>query len=257
MAGSSVLFGRFAGCLAIFAAVAATPKILPALDLGDLSHKQREMLQGEIKDYLLANPEVIVEVLQLAEVRERASAEKKQQEMIRAALGELHDDGYSWVGGNPNGDITMVEFMDYRCGFCRRAHPEVKELVRSDGNIRLIIKEFPILGKNSTLSAQFALAVKQAGGNKAYEQAHEALIKMQGPVNDWALGQLANKLGLDYPRIKQAMSSPQIGAQIDRNLSLATQIGIRGTPGFVFGDRLVRGFVSIDRMQKIVAEERG
>ncbi|MDP5346808.1 MAG: thioredoxin domain-containing protein, partial [Paracoccaceae bacterium] len=118
-------------------------------------------------------------------------------EMVRANRDALINDGQSWVGGNPDGDITLIEFTDYRCGFCRRAHPEVEQLLESDGNIRFILKEFPILGEESVLSSRFAIAVKQIAGDDAYKAAHDMLIGYRGNITPEALERMAGELDLD------------------------------------------------------------
>ncbi len=168
----------------------------------------------------------------------------------------LFNDPSSWVGGNPDGDITVVEFTDYRCGYCRKAYDEVAELVSSDGNIRLVLKEYPILGEASLTSARFALAVRQIGGDAAYEQAHDALITLRGEPTTDALSRLATKLGLDPAAVLARMESPDVTAVIAANHALGQQLGINGTPTFVIDGTVVRGYVPLEGMRQIVSAER-
>ncbi|MEC9311738.1 MAG: thioredoxin domain-containing protein, partial [Pseudomonadota bacterium] len=129
-----------------------------ALDLSNMSATEREAFGAQVREYLMENPEVILEAVNLLEQRQAAAEATRDQALVADNLQELENDGYSWVGGNPEGDITLVEFMDYRCGYCRRAAREVAELLAKDGNIRWVVKEFPILGEASVLSSRFAVA---------------------------------------------------------------------------------------------------
>lgn len=152
--------------------------------------------------------------------------------------------------------MTIVEFFDYRCGFCRRAHPEVAQLLKLDGNIRYISKEFPILGDNSVISSRFALAAREVSGDEAYHAAKEALIVLNGDLDDTVLRRLADTLGLDADAVLAAMDSEDINRQLASTRALAQALQINGTPSFVMGDQLIRGYVPLDAMQQIIAEAR-
>ena len=152
-------------------------------------------------------------------------------------MEELINDGYSWVGGNPDGDITLVEFMDYRCGYCRRAVPEVATLLETDGNIRLVIKEFPILGDGSVQSSRFAIATKHVAGDDAYKQVHDALLAFSGEPTEVSLRRISDGLGLDSDAIIAAMDSDQVTDEISRTRALAQKMQISGTPVFRSGHR--------------------
>ena len=138
-----------------------------AFDLSQMSDAEREAFRAEIRAYLLENPEVIMEAVAVLEQRDAEKQAQADVDLIAANANALFNDPSSWIGGNPDGDITMVEFVDYRCGYCRKAHDEVAELISSDGNIRFIVKEFPILGEASLTSSRFALAVRQIAGDDA------------------------------------------------------------------------------------------
>jgi protein-disulfide isomerase len=150
----------------------------------------------------------------------------------------------------------VVEFTDYRCGYCRKAYDEVAELVKSDGNIRFVIKEYPILGDESLISARFAIAVRQAGGDALYEKAHDALIRMRGNPTPETLGQLAGDLGLDPATILASMDSDEVTAVIAANQQLGEKLRINGTPTFVINGTMVRGYVPLDGMREIVKAQR-
>jgi protein-disulfide isomerase len=155
------------------------------------------------------------------------------------------------------GDITVVEFMDYRCGYCRRAHPEVEDLVSADGNIRLILKEFPILGEQSEMASRFAIAAQQLHGPDVYKDVHDALIALEADVDESSLSRLAEALALDPAPLLERMASEEVTAVIESNYALAQTLGISGTPTFIMGEELVRGYVDLPGMQRIVEQARG
>lgn len=227
-----------------------------ALDLSTMNDAERAAFGAQVRAYLLENPEVIIEAVNLLEQRQ-AEAEIAQDGMLVAEnLEELQNDGYSWVGGNPDGDITLVEFMDYRCGYCKRAAPEVAQLLAQDGNIRLIIKEFPILGESSVLASRFAVATRLVAGNDAYKQVHDALIEFGGEPNDVSLRRLSEGLGLDSDAIMAMMDSPEINTELAQTRALAQRLNISGTPTFVLQDELLRGYLPADQMSVIIADKR-
>ncbi len=225
---------------------------LAALDLDAMSEGERAAFREEVRSYLLENPEVLLEAFQILEQRQAEAEAVADQQLVAANADEIYDDGFSWVGGNPEGDVTVVEFMDYRCGYCRRAVPEVAQLLEMDGNIRFVIKEFPILGEASMLSSRFAIATKQVAGDEAYKQVHDALMEFGGDVTDVTLGRIAEGLGIDPEPILAAMDAPEVTEQIAQTHALAQRLQISGTPSFVMGDQLLRGYMTADQMLDIV-----
>jgi len=224
-----------------------------AFDPENMTDAERTAFGEEVRAYLLDNPEVLMEAIGVLEQRQ-AEAEAEMAVMAVADNAEaLFASEFDWTTGNPDGDVVVVEFIDYRCGFCRRAHPEVNALVEQDGNIRLVIKELPILGEDSLLSSQFAIATRIAHGDEGYEAIHNGLIEMRGDVSEASLISLANEAGLDPEPILAAIDDPIVAATIESNHALAQRLGISGTPSFVFGDQLIRGYVPLDGMQEIVA----
>lgn len=240
--------------LAVCAALAATP--LAAFDVSQMKDHERKAFRAEIRAYLMENPELIIEAVNTLEARQAEQQEQADVELVTVNAEEIFNDGFSWVGGNPDGDITIVEFSDYRCGYCRKAHPEVVELLESDGNIRLIMKEFPILGEASTISSRFAIATRQIAGDDAYKVVHDSLISLTSDVNEAVLGRLGNTLGLDTDAILAHMDSAEVTAEINATRALAQRLQINGTPTFVFQDELVRGYVPLEAMQSIVKDIR-
>ncbi|GAA6158308.1 DsbA family protein [Ruegeria sp. HU-ET01832] len=222
-----------------------------ALDLNAMSDAEKEQFGAQIREYLLENPEVIIEAINVLEQRNAVAEAAADKELVAVNADELFNDGYSWVGGNPDGDITLVEFMDYRCGYCRRAVPEVAELLAEDGNIRFVIKEFPILGDASVASSRFAVATKHVAGDDAYKQVHDALMEFGGEPNEVTLRRLSDGLGLDSDAIMEAMDSDRVTDEINQTRELARRMQISGTPSFVLGSEMLRGYLTADQMLQI------
>lgn len=217
----------------------ATPAL--AFDINAMSEDEKAAFGDAVREYLMANPEVLVESINVLEERRAASEAENDVALVAANRDAIFDDGHSWVGGNPDGDVTVVEFIDYRCGYCRKFNEQVHDLVESDGNIRLILKEFPILGADSETSARFAVAVKQIGGNEAYVKAHEELMALRGAPSPEALQRIAAEIGVDGDEVLNTMNTESVSAVLRENRQLAERMAIMGTPTFVIGDTLLRG----------------
>ncbi len=241
-------------------ALAALPVAALAQDGGALGALDRETLRAEFRAYLMENPEVIFEAV--AEYERRTMAEQADMDttLVEINADELFNDGFSWVGGNPDGDLTLVEFMDYRCSFCRRAFPEMMDFANADGNIRLVIKEFPILGPQSEVMSRFAVAVHQLAGDEAYFIAHERLLDWPGEVSESGLSALAVDLGLDPATVSDRMRAPEVTEILTQNRALAQRLQISGTPSFALGDglggELLRGFLPAAQLQQAAAALR-
>jgi len=228
-----------------------------ALDLSKMSDKERALFQNEIRLYILENPEIIMEAVEVLRQKEQQAAIQSDLELVKKYKRAIFEDGYSFVGGNLNGDITLVEFIDYKCGYCKKAHGEVEKLLSTDGNIRFIIKEFPILGEDSLKMSKFALAVKIAHGDKAYKVVHDILIKMKAAPSKKAFDRIINNLNLDKKLVQDAMESPEVKGIIADTRNLAEKLKISGTPTFVMKDELIRGYVPFDALIELVANKRG
>ncbi|MEM8655553.1 MAG: DsbA family protein [Pseudomonadota bacterium] len=228
-----------------------------ALDLSQMTDEERQIFRDEVRAYLLDNPQVIMDAVRVLEERQAAAQAQADLSLVSDHADALFNDGYSFVGGNPEGDITLVEFLDYRCGYCKRAHGEVAKLLEADGNIRLIIKEFPILGEQSLLASRFAVATKQIAGPEAYKGVNDALMEMTGDVSMRTLRRMASTFGLDADAIEAHMDSEEVTDEIRQTRALAQQLQITGTPTFVLQDELLRGFLPFDEMQALIDEKRG
>jgi protein-disulfide isomerase len=226
------------------------------LDPAAMTDDERAAFRAEVRAYLLDNPEVLLEAIAVLEDRQAEAQAADDSTLIAANAEALFDNPASWVGGNPEGDITLVEFVDYNCGFCKRAFPAVMELVDSDGDIRLILKEFPILGPDSEVASRFAIAVLQTAGPDAYAEAHERLMSLQGRAGEAVVQRIGREMGLDMEAISAAMAGDAVSAVIAENRALAQRLQINGTPSFVLEDRMIRGFVPLDGMRDLVATAR-
>lgn len=230
---------------------APKPKAAPVRIAQGVDRKRIEKI---VREYLIENPEVLVEAMQALEARREAEREAAAQSSIRKNRRRIYADSEDPVGGNPEGDVTIVEFFDYRCGFCKRAAPAVEEALAKDKGIRIVYKEFPILGPNSVLAARAALASRAQGRYLAF---HRALMAARISYDEKSVLKLAASLGLDTARLKQDMRSPRIQAIIERNRALARSLGIRGTPAFIVGERIFPGALTPRQLARMIEQARG
>jgi protein-disulfide isomerase len=227
-----------------------------AMDINNLTNADRKVLQKEIRRYILENPDIIFEAADIVRKREAALEVQEDEELIQSNFNEIFYDNYSYVGGNPDGDITIVEFVDYKCGYCRRAAELVRELIAKDDNIRFVVKEFPILGEASLVSSKFAIAVKNIGGPEKYKVAHDILLALTAEPTEIYLRRIAKELELNPEELFEAMQSDLVAQEIDQTGELAQKLQISGTPTFILGDQFLRGFVPLEILSKAIHSER-
>ncbi|MEO1317975.1 MAG: DsbA family protein [Pseudomonadota bacterium] len=226
-----------------------------AIDFSAMTPEQEAAFGEAVRGYLLENPEVIYDAIQVLEDRREREAAQAETTLVSQYLGALHDTSYSWEGGNPEGDVTVVEFLDYRCGFCKRAHPAVKEVLESDENVRLIVREFPILGPESVVAGRMAMAAYRID-SALYPSLNDELMSFRGDLTETMAYRIAGQVGYDIAALKELAATDEIAAEIDKNYQLAEILGIQGTPTFIIGNRIVRGFLPVDRMLAEIEEER-
>ena len=241
--------------LALFLSAAGTATVAEGSSLV-LDRDSREVLHMEIRDYLLSNPEILLEMLELIEERRNLAKEDRDRQLFAVHQDQITDDGISYVGGNPEGDVTLVEFLDYRCGYCRRAHSEVASLLKDDGNIRWIVKEFPILGPESVFAAKMAVGTLLSLGDDAYEALHDTLMTYSGPINSATLDEIAGRSGLDPLVVEAAMKDPKVASHIRAVSELGRVLEVRGTPTFIVGETFIRGYVPKADLQRVVDATR-
>ncbi|WP_246022207.1 DsbA family protein [Pararhodobacter zhoushanensis] len=246
---------------ATLAALTFASPVLAQSTAMQMSDSERSAFRAEVRAYLMENPEVIFEAVSEFERRNQAQQGEMDLALVEINAEAIFDDGHSWATGNLDGDITLVEFMDYRCGFCRRAQPEVLSMLEADGNIRLIIKELPILGPDSEIMSRFAVAVQQLAGDEAYGAVHDALMAWEGSVTPDDLRSIAADIGFDAEPALAAMNSPEVNQVLNENRALAQRLQISGTPTFVMGDgtggELLRGYMPAAEMSNVVTRLRG
>ncbi|WBU65173.1 DsbA family protein [Paracoccus aerodenitrificans] len=227
----------------------ATPAI--AVELDAMTGSEKEAFGAAVREYLMENPEVLIEAMNALEQRRMAEEAENDAAMISQLSEQIYNDGYSWTGGNPDGDVTLVEFIDYRCGVCRQAFPYVEKAAANDENIKIILKDFPVLGEESELAARFAIAVKQIQGDDAYKQVHDHFYTMRGNVTVEGLKTISEDMGFDTDAIIDAMNSDAVTDVLYQNAQLAQALNISGTPSFIIGDTLLRGFPRTGILQVI------
>jgi protein-disulfide isomerase len=227
-----------------------------ATDIADMTEAEQAAFGQAVRAYLLDNPEVIIEVIGVLESRQAAAAEANDQFLAQTYADDLFNDGYSFVGGNPEGDLNLVEFVDYRCGYCRKAHPEIEQLLETDGNIRFVLKEYPILGEESVIAARFAIAIRMIYGAEVYKEVHDTMMTSQFAMTEPVLRRLAGQFDLDADAVLAEMVSDAVSAEINANRLLGQQLQIDGTPTFVLESSFLRGYVPYDQMLAYVTQIR-
>lgn len=211
-------------------------------------------LERIIERYIRTHPEVIEQSLQALENKRAAEEQERQKAAIATHQQELLNDPNSPISGNRTGDITVVEFFDYRCGYCKRAASALTELQQRDAGIRVVYKDFPILGETSELAAKAALASHLQGKHQAF---HEALLATKEDLTKEHLFRIAESTGLDVERLDRDLNRPEWHTVIDRNRNLAKLLGISGTPAFIVGTELVPGAMDLKMLENLVAQVRG
>jgi protein-disulfide isomerase len=202
-----------------------------------------------VKEYLLEHPEVIAQAINRLEARQRDQEAKQAKVALQSHADEVFRDPEDPVSGNPNGDATLVEFFDYNCPYCKAMAPIMTQAENADPKLRIVYKEFPILGPNSLFAAKAALAANKQGKYVAF---HRALYQVRGHVDESAVLQVAKSTGLDIVRLQKDMQAPEISAHIDKNIKLARILGINGTPGFAVGDRVLTGATDLKTLQTVI-----
>jgi protein-disulfide isomerase len=220
---------------------------------GGFTAEQRAEIVTILREALRADPSILRDALtglEEAETRDRAEARRAA---IATNAEALFRDAADPVKGNPRGDLTIVEFFDARCGYCKQLHPTMEALLRRDTNLRVVMKDLPILGPNSQLAARALLAAQRQG---RYPQLYDALLTLRVEPTEAVIRQQAERVGLDWARLRREMDDPAIERRIGANLRLAQTLGIEGTPALVIGETLVPGAVDLPALERMVAEAR-
>ena len=231
--------------LAVFSLLAT----LPAAAQGTVEEPARPAIEQIIREYILQHPEVLVESVRLYQEREQTAHKERSKEAVSARLTDLQHDPSSPAAGTAGG-VTVVEFFDYRCGFCKRAEGAILKLLADHRDIQFVFKEFPILGPESSVAAKAALAAHKQGG---YLKFHQALMALPGPITIDAIEELAGKQGLNVSKLKNDMESPEVQSILTQNRELGLEVGVNSTPSFVIGSELVLGAMDAAAFERLIA----
>jgi protein-disulfide isomerase len=238
-----------AASLALAAAVPAVAE--------SFSADQREEIAKIVKDYLLTHPEVMQDVMTELEKRQQAAEAEKHRTAIVENKATLFSSPHQVVLGNPQGSVTMVEFFDYNCGYCKRAMSDMLTLIKTDGNLKFVLKEFPVLGEGSVEAARVAVAARmQDATGKKYVEFHQKLLGGRGGADKTRALAVAKEVGLDMSRLERDMGSDEVKQTIEENMRLAEALGVSGTPSYVVGEEVVVGAVGLDALREKIGAER-
>lgn len=218
-----------------------------------LSALNEGQIESVIAAYLQDHPEVVWTALENAQKKVEQQKAQQTASNLVDLKSKIFDNAADPFLGNANGDVTLVEFFDYRCPYCKRVAPDIDALISEDSKIKVVLKEFPILGPESVYAAKLALAAQRQG---QYEQMHRALMAHRGDYTEAVLLDLAKNIGLDLDRLKIDVTDPSIAGAVEGNLDLGRSIGIGGTPAFVIGRKVVPGAISVDELKQLVVEAR-
>jgi protein-disulfide isomerase len=228
----------------------------PAPEAPAFTDVQRQAIEAIIKDYLVKNPEVLQEAIAEGEKRQLETQRLAQAAALKESQASLLNSPHDVIAGNPQGDVTMVEFFDYNCGYCRKALADVQALIKGDPKLRVVIKDFPVLGPESLEASQIALAVKQQlKGDKLFEF-HQKLLESKGRVNGAKALQIAKDMGLDTAKLQKDAQGPEVKAALTENRGLGDKLGLSGTPAFIIGDEIIPGAVGVDPIRKTITDVR-
>jgi protein-disulfide isomerase len=232
----------------------ALPAAAPAQSF---SPDQRHEIESIVKDYLIAHPQLLQDVISELDKQQKEAAAEKARTTIKANNATLFDSPHEVVLGNPRGNVTMVEFFDYNCGYCKHALPDMMKLIQTDTNLKFVLKEFPVLGEGSVEAAHVAVAARmQDPTGVKYIEFHQKLLGGRGAADKMRALAVAKEVGYDMGRLMKDMDSDEVKTTIAENLKLADTLGIDGTPSYVVGDELVVGAVGYDELQKKIAASR-
>jgi protein-disulfide isomerase len=226
--------------------------VLPA-QAAEFSPQQKKELGDIIRQYLKENPEVVRDAMQELERKQQMAEEQARADSLKTMSADIFHNGDDLVGGNPKGKVTLVEFFDYNCGYCKRAFPDVMKMIDRDKDLKLVMKEFPILGPGSVYATRAAIASRKQG---KYWEYHLAMMAHKGPIDEQVADQIAAAKGLDVKKLKADMEADEVSQIITRNMQLADSLKIQGTPAFIIDETVIPGAVGFDALAAAVKQVR-
>ena len=215
----------------------------------------KEAIEKILRDVLRTNPEIVVEAIEAYRAKQEAAKQQKAREALASRRKELDGGAMTPIGGNPKGTVTVVEFFDYQCGYCKRVFPSILALLQSDKRIRYVFKELPILGPVSMIASRAAVAAWKIDRTK-YMPFHTALMASRGQLSEGKIMLLAKDSGIDPKQLQKQMKEPEVYQELQNNLNLAQSLNINGTPAFVIGNRIVPGAVPLEELKRIIDSEQ-
>jgi protein-disulfide isomerase len=243
----------FAAACAVMLTLAAAP----SSNADEFSSSQRSEVERIVREYLIAHPEVLQEAMNELDKRQSAAQAEKHKAAIKQYSEALFSSPRQVVLGNPNGNVTFVEFFDYNCGYCKRAMDDMLTLLKDDPKLKVVLKEFPVLGPGSVEAAQVAVAVHmQDKTGKKYLEFHQKLLGGRGEANKARALAVAKDIGLDMARLDKDLASPEVKAALQESFKLAEALGLNGTPSYVIGDNVVVGAVGLEALKEKVNTSR-
>ena len=238
-------------------AVILTVAAAPSSNAEEFSSTQRNEVERIVREYLIAHPEVLQEAMSELDKRQTAAQTEKHKAAIKQYSEALFSSPRQVVLGNPNGNVTFVEFFDYNCGYCKRAMDDMLTLLKDDPKLKVVLKEFPVLGPGSVEAAQVAVAVHmQDKTGKKYLEFHQKLLGGRGEANKARAMAVAKDIGLDMARLEKDIASPEVKASLQESFRLAEALGLNGTPSYVIGDNVVVGAVGLEALKEKVNTSR-
>ncbi|MGL4967877.1 MAG: DsbA family protein [Inquilinus sp.] len=240
--------------LAVLAAVAiASPSVSAQQSSPVVDPAQKEAIEQVVRDYIRAHPEIVVEALDAYQAKKDEEERSAKAQTLTSRAEEIFRSASSPVIGNAQGDVTLVEFFDYQCGYCKRAQPDLERLVKQDSGLKVVLKEFPILGPASVTAARASLAAQKQG---KYLEFHTKMMGLKGQLTDDVIYETAKQVGLDLDKLKQDMNDPSVVAELRANMDLAEALGVQGTPAFVINDQIIPGAVGFDALKSQIDKDR-
>jgi protein-disulfide isomerase len=240
-----------------FAAAAALLMLAQPVVADEFSAPQKSEIERIVRDYLVSHPEVLQEAIAELEKRQAAADLEKTKSALASNAETLFNSSRQVVLGNPNGDVTMVEFFDYNCGFCKRAMADMMDLLKNDPKLRIVLKEFPVLGAGSVEAAKVAVAVRmQDKAGKKYLDFHQKLLGGRGQADKARALAVAKEVGFDMKKIETDMDSDEAKASLEESLKLGETLGLNGTPSYIIGSDVVVGAVGLDTLRGKVSTAR-
>lgn len=246
---------RFIAIAAALSAALMAFALPQASRAAEFSKPQTSEIEKIVHDYLVKNPEVIEEAIQELQKRQQAAQAAKHKEAVKAHAKALFNTADGVVLGNPKGDVTMVEFFDYNCGYCKRAMSDMLTLLKTDSNLKVLLKEFPVLGQGSVEAARVAMAVRMQAPKK-YLDFHTKLLGSRGRANEARALAVAKDMGLDMARIAKDMKKPEVEKALRQDFALGQALGLNGTPSYVVGDEVIVGAVGLDTLKQNISQAR-